>query len=254
MHNITISNIKPFGASLEKIRSFKKNPDFYELIFEKVRLKSKQDELIAIFENEHPGHYEKLYFCGFLLNVLKVTPADLLDITVNQSAWGSKDERMHYLQIQSVIRSIQHQQRHNNSISVFSDSPFFLTDFENIENTEQNSNSANTVKKNIMTENNTAKTIADFEPRICQIGTTTVKCYFKKCESCTLNDKSCIQKPVNKCSNCRYYVGRKKKNGKLERLERLSPEEQIFFIGACWDCRVPYSHSESKTGGETSEQ
>lgn len=196
MHNITISNNKPFGASLEKIHSFKKNPDFYELIFEKVRLKSKQDELIRIFESEDPGHYEKLYFCGFLLNALNITPDELLNITVNQSAWSKKDIRMHYNQIKSVVKSIKHYNKNFSDVSVISDSEHFLTHFVDFENNELTETESNWVKKRMKTENNMAKTVSDFEPKSCQIEDTHVTCYYKKCDSCKLKGHSFIGQEV----------------------------------------------------------
>ncbi len=158
--------------------------DFYDLINEKVRLKSKQEELISIFESDDPGHYQKLYFCGFLLNALKVTPNDLLDITSIQSAWLKKNPRMHYNQIKSVIKSIK-QFKSFSSGSVISDSENFLTHFDEFEITEK-TNTANTVKKYAGNEIKAKRTLADFDPKNCQIGSMHVTCYFKKCNQCSL--------------------------------------------------------------------
>lgn len=158
--------------------------DFYDLIQEKVWSQGKRDNLIGIFENEEPGHYEKLHFCGFLINVLKLSPDVVFDITCNQSAWLKKDPHRHWLNIRSVVKSITQRNRISNG-SVISESRDFLTVFDNFEITETNEKT-NTVKKYPDSEITSKRTITDFEPKSCQIGHTHVTCYFKKCNQCSL--------------------------------------------------------------------
>ncbi len=150
---------------------------FYDLIHTNVWSQNKRDNLIAIFENEDPGHYEKLYFCGFLLNVLKLSLDDVMDIILNQSAWNKKNPHMTFLQVRSVMKSISH----------FSVSDDFLNRFRLSDNEiTEKTNITKTVKKWTNTEIKPKKTLADFEPKSCQIGSTHVTCYFKKCEQCSL--------------------------------------------------------------------
>lgn len=158
--------------------------DFYDFIQEKVWSQSKRDNLIAIFENEFPGHYEKLYFCGFLLNVLKMPLDSVIQIILEESAWQKKDPKMTFLQVRSVIHSIKQHNRFSSG-SIISDSELFLTVFDDSENNEK-TNIANKVKKIVETETIAKKTVADFEPESCQIGHTHVVCYFKKCDKCSI--------------------------------------------------------------------
>lgn len=127
--------------------------DFYDLIQEKVWSQGKRDNLLAIFESEDPGHYDKLYFCGFLLNVLKLSLDNVIQIILEESAWLKKNPKMTFLQVRSVLHSIKQHNRFSSG-SVISDSALFLTVFENFEINENNekSNATNTVKQRVNIE------------------------------------------------------------------------------------------------------
>lgn len=167
--------------------------DFYDLIHEKVWSQGKRDNLIGIFENEDPGHYEKLHFCGFLINVLKLSPDVVFDITCNQSAWLKKDPHRHWLNIKSVVKSITQRNRILNG-SVISESRDFLTVFDNFEITEltEKSELRKTVKKYPNSEIKPKKSVTDFEPVSCFSGHVHVTCYYKKCDICKPRSHSII--------------------------------------------------------------
>jgi hypothetical protein len=168
-----------------KIEVGKAIMDFYDLINTNVWSQSKRDNLIAIFENEDPGHYEKLYFCGFLLNVLKLSLDSVIQIIIEQSNWNKKDQHMTFLQVRSVVHSIIQRNKIFGS-SLVSDSDIFLTVFEKNEINETKTNSANTVKKMIETETIAKRSFTDFEPKSCQIEYVHITCYFKKCDKCNI--------------------------------------------------------------------
>jgi hypothetical protein len=144
------------------------NIDFYDIIL-KVYKQSKRDELVGIFENPDPDHNSKLYFCGFLLNVLKVAPEHLINITCEQSAWEKKDISRHYNQIQGVLRSINYKKRKECFINSFT---------EGSERSERET----TCSQGVSHVSN------EYNPISCIIGSTHITCYYKKCNMCNLKN------------------------------------------------------------------
>lgn len=123
----------------------------------RVRADEKRIDILNILHSEHPDHYERLWLVGFM-RFVGYDELEILDIIQKGNSWSNYDPKMTQRQVSSVFRKnakkdIQDDVRggYEGSVTVLS-----------------------------------KRKIVNYDPEICQIGKTTVTCYFKGCERCPL--------------------------------------------------------------------
>jgi hypothetical protein len=138
------------------------NTEFHDPDLSKVRADEKRQEILDILHSEDPDHYSRLWMVGFL-RFVGYDEAEVLDIIHKGNSWSGYDARTTQRHVSSIFRK---NARRDGKESVQRGPPGIAT--------------VAVLPKRL---------ISDFEPELCVIGDTRVRCYYKNCERCTLKEE-----------------------------------------------------------------
>ncbi len=133
--------------------------EFHDPVLSKVRADEKRQEILEILHSADPDHYSRLWIVGFL-RFVGYDEAEILDIIHKGNSWSDYDARITQRHVSSIFRK--------------------NTGRDIQEPVQVGSPGIAAVLLN--------RLMLDFEPRLCVIGNIRVKCYYKKCERCSLEE------------------------------------------------------------------
>jgi hypothetical protein len=153
---LTVSNLtikqpialtSSFDSDLSRVRSFEK-----------------KQEIFNTLHSENPDHYSRLYLVGFLKSV-GYSLDEICSIIDKEASWGNYDATMTYCHVRSIFKPGGKDNKTTTPIS-----SRFLKE--------------GAAPGNFLQKVSDSVPDIQYEPIYCQIGTTLITCYYKKCVSC----------------------------------------------------------------------